>query len=343
VSRSGLLVDVAVSLVLALVTLASRWPYRARMLYNWDAVQFALALREFDIAKHQPHPPGYLLYVGLGRLVNATVGDPTLAYVTLAMVFSAATTVTVYWLARALYDRTTAGAAAALLAVSPLFWFYGSVGLTYAGEAFGATLMALLAYRALHGSVPHLYLGAVCLGLAGGSVSPCCSCCGSPPVVGRVRPGWARWLCLLARSSRGRCRSGSRPELSGGPAAYLAASRQLYASVVLPTSILGGDLDTTLRQARYLLESVAVGLGPLALALVALPVYVRRRGWRTEEWFLLAWIVLDLVYLGLIAAAGQPLGAVHFVKLLGAAALSVLILSITFCLAPQGGPLRGPG
>ena len=47
------------------------------MLYNWDAVQFALALREFDVAKHQPHPPGYLLYVGLGRLLNASLGDPT--------------------------------------------------------------------------------------------------------------------------------------------------------------------------------------------------------------------------------------------------------------------------
>jgi len=66
------------ALGLALVTLLSRWPYRARMLYNWDAVQFALALREFDVAKHQPHPPGYLLYVGLGRLFNASLGDPTL-------------------------------------------------------------------------------------------------------------------------------------------------------------------------------------------------------------------------------------------------------------------------
>ena len=75
------------------------------MLYNWDAVQFALALREFDVAKHQPHPPGYLLYVALGRLLNASLGDPTLAYVALAMLFSAATTFVVYWLARRLYDR----------------------------------------------------------------------------------------------------------------------------------------------------------------------------------------------------------------------------------------------
>src|SRR5262249_59740671 len=125
---------------LAALTLVSRWPYRARMLYNWDAVQFALALREFDVAKHQPHPPGYLLYVGLGRLLNASLGDPNMAYVTLAMLFSAATTFTVYWLARALYDRVTAAAAAALLAVSPLFWFYGAVGLTYAGGALRALL-----------------------------------------------------------------------------------------------------------------------------------------------------------------------------------------------------------
>ena len=160
--------DLGIGLGLALVTLLSRWPYRARMLYNWDAVQFALALREFDIAKHQPHPPGYLLYVLLGRLLNTWFGDPTFAYVGLAMLFSAGTTLVVYWLGTRLYDRVVASAAAALLAVSPLFWFYGSVGLTYAGEAFGASLVAVYAYGALKGSSRALYLGALTLGLMGG-------------------------------------------------------------------------------------------------------------------------------------------------------------------------------
>ena len=160
--------DFGIALGLAMLTLASRWPYRARMLYNWDAVQFALALTEFDVAKHQPHPPGYLLYVGLGRLANHWVGDPALAYVGLAMLFSAATTFVIYWLARRLYDRTTAIAAAALLAVSPLFWFYGSVGLTYAGEAFGASLVAWWAWGAIEGRARYLYLGALTLGLVGG-------------------------------------------------------------------------------------------------------------------------------------------------------------------------------
>ena len=117
------------------------------MLYNWDAVQFALALREYDVAKHQPHPPGYLLYVALGRLVNAWLGDPTAAYVALAVLFSAG-----YHLRRLLpraRGSTTAPPrwrGASLLAVSPLFWFYGSVGLTYAGEALVASVVAYFAY-----------------------------------------------------------------------------------------------------------------------------------------------------------------------------------------------------
>jgi len=70
--------DLVLALSLSALTLLSRWPYRARMLYNWDAVQFALALKEYDVAKHQPHQPGYILYVGLGRLLNSFLHDPTL-------------------------------------------------------------------------------------------------------------------------------------------------------------------------------------------------------------------------------------------------------------------------
>ena len=61
--------------------------------------------------------------------------------------------------------------------------------------------------------------------------------------------------------------------------------------MVLPTSVLGGSLDVTLAQLRYLIESTLVGLGPLGLVALAVPGYVRREGWREREWFLLVWIV----------------------------------------------------
>jgi 4-amino-4-deoxy-L-arabinose transferase-like glycosyltransferase len=295
--------DLGLALGLALLTLVSRWPYRARMLYNWDAVQFALALREFDVAKHQPHPPGYLLYVLLGRLLNASLGDPTLAYVGLAMLFSAATTFVVFWLGKRLYDRVVATAAAALLAVSPLFWFYGSVGLTYAGEAFGASLVAWYAYGALAGSPRALYLGALTLGLMGGM---------RQSVLVLLFPLWAGCAVLGVRSLRRLAAAGGvlvvavlswflpMVWLTGGVAAYARASAQLYGSVVLSTSVLEGSFEVTLAQARYLAESVIVGLGPLALAALALPLYARRRGWGREERFLLAWIAPPVAFYTLV-------------------------------------------
>ncbi len=301
--RAARHVDLGVALGLAVVTLLSRWPYRARMLYNWDAVQFALALHEFDIAKHQPHPPGYLLYVALGRLLNASLADPTLAYVALAMLFSAGSTFVLYWLARRIYDRATAVIAASLLAVSPLFWFYGSVGLTYAGEAFAASVVAWFAYGALRGRVPSLYWGAFALGLTGGM---------RQSVLVLLLPLWLGSALIGVPSRRRQLIAGAillvsvlawllpMLWLTGGPAAYLGASTQLYGSVLLPTSVLGGSLEITLAQVRYLLESTLVGLGPLGLVALILPAYVRRVGWHRPEWFLLGWMVPPIIFYMLI-------------------------------------------
>src|SRR5436309_2701415 len=221
---------------LSLLTIVSRLPYRARLLYNWDAVQFALALHEYDLLKHQPHPPGYILYVVLGRLVNVWLHDPTASYVVLAVAFSGLTTFVVFYLARAVYDRTTALAAAALLAVSPLFWFYGSVGLTYAGEAFGASLVAAFAYGTLRGHTRFLYGGAVALGLAGG-IRPSVLVLLLPLSVGCALVGirGARRLALAAVLMLGAVLSWLLPLvwLTGGLDAYLRASTQLYGSVIL--------------------------------------------------------------------------------------------------------------
>jgi 4-amino-4-deoxy-L-arabinose transferase-like glycosyltransferase len=273
------------------------------MLYNWDAVQFALALREYDVVKHQPHPPGYILYVGLGRLVNAWLADPTAAYVALAVAFSGVTTFVVYVLARNVYDRRTALAAATLLAVSPLFWFYGSVGLTYAGEALFASLVAYFAFRAVEGSETDVWLGAAYLGLAGGM---------RQSMLLLLFPLWLMSAWTGVRRTRtipvGLLILGvvvlawlvPMIILTGGVERYVEASRLLADSVVLPTSVVGGPLETTLRMSRYLLESILVGLGPLALAALLLPWYIRRYGWRRPEWLALAWIVPPVVVYTLV-------------------------------------------
>jgi 4-amino-4-deoxy-L-arabinose transferase-like glycosyltransferase len=296
--------DVLLALGLSLLTVLSRLPYRARMLYNWDAVQFALALKEFDVAKHQPHPPGYFLYVLLGRLLDSILSDPNASYVALAVLASGATTFVVYFLAKALYDRLTAVAAASLLAVSPLFWFYGEVALTYAGEALFASAVAYLTYQVLQGSERHVYLSAIYLGLAGGM---------RPSILLLLFPLWLGCAAVGRRSVKvivlglgalaAAVLTWFLPMiwLTGGFDRYLAASQELLSSVVRPTSLLGAEtVDVTLAQFRSLLASTAIGLGPLLLAILGLPFYRRRHGWGRAEWFLLGWIAPPVAFYTLV-------------------------------------------
>ena len=63
----------------------SRILFRSRLLYDIDSVNFALAISRFDPAAHQPHPPGYFLYVCLARLVNRFAGDPNTALVAISI------------------------------------------------------------------------------------------------------------------------------------------------------------------------------------------------------------------------------------------------------------------
>jgi len=60
----------------ALVALAvavglAHLPFIATSLEDIDSVNFALGLRDFDVADHRPHPPGYPVYIALGKAVAA--------------------------------------------------------------------------------------------------------------------------------------------------------------------------------------------------------------------------------------------------------------------------------
>jgi hypothetical protein len=56
------------ALALGLVFLAGHVPWLAPALEDVDSQNFALALRDFNPALHQPHPPGYPIFIALGKL-----------------------------------------------------------------------------------------------------------------------------------------------------------------------------------------------------------------------------------------------------------------------------------
>src|SRR3979409_1433137 len=67
--------------ILAFGTGASRLPFLTPRLAHWDAVNYALALHDFNVAAHQPHPPGSPYFILLGRAALALVGDDNAALI----------------------------------------------------------------------------------------------------------------------------------------------------------------------------------------------------------------------------------------------------------------------
>src|SRR5688500_17559330 len=132
--------------LLAAAWLAAHLPYLAPSLEDIDSINFALGLREFDVARHQPHPPGYPVYIALGRAslgavraVAPSFSEARAEAVALA-IWSALAGIVALGAALVLFHalqpppagvfrgavwRNTAPWATALLAVVPLFWLSG--------------------------------------------------------------------------------------------------------------------------------------------------------------------------------------------------------------------------
>jgi hypothetical protein len=155
-------------LSLFLLTIITRGPFTSKLLYHMDSVQFALALEKYDITVHQPHPPGYFLYVMLGRILNLCIKDPNTTFIVISIIFSGLTIAAIYYLGKEIHDRKTGILAALIALTSPNLWFHGELALTYIVEAFFSTLIALFCWNILKGKHKYIWLSAAALGIAGG-------------------------------------------------------------------------------------------------------------------------------------------------------------------------------
>lgn len=160
--------DLTLGIGLFLIVLFSRLPFIGEILYHWDSINFAFALERFDVSVGQPHIPGYILYVLLGRAVDAIFQNPQQSLAYISMIGSASAVVAIFFLGRAFYDVRTGIIAALFLATSPLYWFYSEVALPHSFDCFVVIVSVWMFYRIAQGQAKLAIPAAIWLALAGG-------------------------------------------------------------------------------------------------------------------------------------------------------------------------------
>lgn len=269
-ARRAVASEAPLAMALMLLGVATRWATRSHVLYHWDSVNFALALERYDLAAHQPHPPGYVLYVLLGRLVNGVVGDANDSLVLISVLASGLAIPMAYLLARDLFDRCTGIYAALLTATGPLVWFYGSVALSYIVELFFTGLIAWLCYHSLTGRRGFLVAASVALAVAGGVrqntlplMVPLWLFC-----IARAKPVDRPWA-LVGLVLPALVWGAAMLHLSGGLGAYLRAT----AGQASDAAVAAG-LGSLTRIAANLLRLTVYALYALTLGLAVLPLLI---------------------------------------------------------------------
>jgi hypothetical protein len=154
---------------LAIVAAVSRWPAISRTLWDWDEALFALALRDYDVVAHHPHPPGFPLFIGAAKALRALLPlDEFHALQCVTVAASLFVFPAMFFLARELrLPPFAALGAALLLSFFPNVWFYGGTAFSDVPSLVLALLASALLLRGCR-SDRSLLAGAVVLGIAAG-------------------------------------------------------------------------------------------------------------------------------------------------------------------------------
>ena len=198
---------IALAFVLAGTFAAFHVPFLPQSLEDLDSINFALGLRRFDVAHHQPHPPGYPLFILLARAMHVMVPREVTALAALSIVAGAVGALAIV----ALHHRMHATpwrwsiAAGAIAVTSPLYWLTASRPLS---DMTGlAAAVAVQAMTLAAGRANAVMSAALCAGLATGI---------------RSQVLWLTAPLLLWTVARGRTSSGDRaPDWTGVAAAFV--------------------------------------------------------------------------------------------------------------------------
>ena len=162
--------EAMVIILLFTVSLTTALFFRALTLTTWDAVQFALALENYNVALHRPHPPGYIAWVALLKLFSL-VFDANLASITINAILEGFVAYIMYRILHEIFRvRKSISALAALSwLLNPVSWYYRATAENYAsGAFFTITILYLILLFMEDGDMKKALVASFLLGFSGG-------------------------------------------------------------------------------------------------------------------------------------------------------------------------------
>ncbi|HSP35261.1 MAG TPA: glycosyltransferase family 39 protein, partial [Thermoanaerobaculia bacterium] len=331
---------------------------RSATLWDWDEALFCLGVREYNVALHHPHPPGFPLYIAAAKLLRFVVQSDFRALQAIVTVSAIALFPLVFWLAWELrFAFRTAYLGALLFVFLPNVWFYGGTAFS---DVPGLALLLAACAAVLRGCRDRrwYFAGALLLGLAA-AIRPQALMIGCAPalVASWCRVREKRWRDVVMASVVGIviiALSYGGAALATGVEGYTAANHNLREYVRQVDSFLNPDRQPVLTLFPSFFVREIPGGTPsdvvATLALLAIVISIVRRDARV--WLLVAmflpfnvfgWFMLDTNSISRYAVSYLPMyallaaDALALIPIVQFAVVAALVLRLGWWAVP---PLR---
>lgn len=135
------------ALLLLLASFALYFATRSIWLDEWDSVQFALGIKDFNLWKHQPHPPGYPIYIFAARCLNALGMDPITALILIACASGSVFVTAWFLITRREFGESFGWLIALATMATPAVWMTATKALTDMPAAAALSVTIWLAFN----------------------------------------------------------------------------------------------------------------------------------------------------------------------------------------------------
>ncbi|MCE5228047.1 hypothetical protein LLG95_00420 [bacterium] len=196
VSRDLTVQTFAVFLVVSLLY----WAFRSKGLDDYDSVQFAFGVKQFNLFAHTPHPPGYPLYIFAGKVLGFVGMDAPKALTLVSCLGGGLFTASWFFICARRFGRGLAFVLAAALMLAPMQWMTATKVLTDApASALIAVELAVISIYHDQRSFKWLALAAIAGAIGAGIRPQNIGVLLLILIVGLawVRAGWRHWAGAL--------------------------------------------------------------------------------------------------------------------------------------------------
>lgn len=139
--------DIAVYFVISLIAIASRIPFVEHFQSHWDGPQYSIAVVRYSFEQQTPAPPGYPLYIALGKLFYLFLHDPHKAILAVSVLGSILGGIIFYFVGKNMYNRYVGIIASTLFFTGSTFYYFGLTAYAYELLPATTTLLAYVVYQ----------------------------------------------------------------------------------------------------------------------------------------------------------------------------------------------------